>query len=58
MVLLVLAVVNLVISLIAQIPAKKQTKEKVYFILTIIQAAVGGAMVGLLAILVLKGYTL
>jgi hypothetical protein len=37
---------------------KKQNREKMYFILSIIQGAVGGAMVGLLAILVLKGYTL
>ncbi|MFK4567729.1 hypothetical protein [Enterococcus sp. UD-01] len=57
-VLLILAAVNLIVSLIAQVIVKKQKREKIYFILSIIQGAVGGAMVGLLAILVLKGYTL
>lgn len=57
-VLLVLGIVSLVLSIIMNALVKQGKTTGLYTLVSIIQAACAGAMVGLLIFLVLKGRTI
>ncbi|GCF95639.1 hypothetical protein NRIC_35300 [Enterococcus florum] len=56
--LFILSIVNTVLSIVTYSMVKKDGKNKLYSFLSVIQGASGGAMMGILLVLVLLGRTL